>query len=116
MSSKPQVVLTANAPKPLPQFSQALTYNGMVYLSGNIGMHPDTSKLVEGTVKDRTVTKRPRPLCLLSTIHANQRPIETSPQKHLSHPGRGREQPAERAQGECLHHDDGQFCDYERGV
>ncbi|KAJ4414792.1 hypothetical protein N0V82_007707 [Gnomoniopsis sp. IMI 355080] len=54
MPAKPEVVLSAAAPKPLPQFSQALKYNGMVYCSGNIGMDPKTSKIVEGTVKDRT--------------------------------------------------------------
>lgn len=55
MSAKPQAILTAAAPKPLPQFSQAIKFNGMVYCSGNIGMDPKTSKIVEGTVKDRTV-------------------------------------------------------------
>ncbi|ROW07263.1 hypothetical protein VMCG_03893 [Cytospora schulzeri] len=52
--SKAEAVLTENAPKPLPQFSQAVKYNGMVYCSGNIGIDPKTSKAVEGTVKDRT--------------------------------------------------------------
>lgn len=56
MSAKPQAILTAAAPKPLPQFSQAIKFNGMVYCSGNIGMDPKTSKIVEGTVKDRTVS------------------------------------------------------------
>jgi enamine deaminase RidA (YjgF/YER057c/UK114 family) len=48
-------VLTDKAPKPIPQFSQAVKYNGMVYCSGSIGMEPKTWKLVEGSVKDRTV-------------------------------------------------------------
>ncbi|ROV93480.1 hypothetical protein VSDG_06818 [Cytospora chrysosperma] len=52
--SKAEAVLTEKAPKPLPQFSQAIKYNGMVYCSGNIGVDPTTSKFVEGTVKDRT--------------------------------------------------------------
>lgn len=47
-------VYTANAPTPLPQFSQAVTFNGMVYCSGNIGLDPKTMKLVEGSVTDRT--------------------------------------------------------------
>jgi enamine deaminase RidA (YjgF/YER057c/UK114 family) len=51
-----EAVYTSNAPKPLPQFSQAVKYNGMVYCSGNIGMSPETWKVVEGTVKDRTVS------------------------------------------------------------
>ncbi len=48
-------VFTEKAPKPLPQFSQAVKYNGMVYVSGNIGLDAATWKVVEGTVKDRTV-------------------------------------------------------------
>ncbi|TDZ15677.1 Protein mmf1 [Colletotrichum orbiculare MAFF 240422] len=49
-------VLTSTAPAPLPQFSQAIKYNGMVYCSGNIGILPDKPGMVqvEGTVKDRT--------------------------------------------------------------
>lgn len=58
MPAKPQVILTTAAPAPRPQLSQALKYNGMVYCSGNIGMDPKTSKIVEGTVKDRTVSLR----------------------------------------------------------
>lgn len=53
--SKIESVLTDKAPKPLPQFSQAIKYNGLVYCSGNIGLDPATSIAVEGTVKDRTV-------------------------------------------------------------
>lgn len=56
MPAKPQVILTAAAPKPIPQLSQALKYNGMVYCSGSIGLDPKTSKVVEGTVQDRTVS------------------------------------------------------------
>ncbi|KAH6689754.1 Endoribonuclease L-PSP/chorismate mutase-like protein [Plectosphaerella plurivora] len=49
-----QVIKTDTAPEPLPQFSQAVTFNGMVYCSGNIGLLPgDEFKLVDGTVKDR---------------------------------------------------------------
>lgn len=50
-----ELVYTGKAPKPLPQFSQAVKYNGMVYCSGNIGMDPKTWTIVEGSVTDRTV-------------------------------------------------------------
>jgi enamine deaminase RidA (YjgF/YER057c/UK114 family) len=51
-----KVVQTDAAPPPLPQFSQAVTHNGMIYCSGNIGALPNTAfTLVEGTVKDRAV-------------------------------------------------------------
>ncbi|KAL2135141.1 hypothetical protein VTI74DRAFT_9572 [Chaetomium olivicolor] len=50
----PAAVLTDKAPKPIPQLSQAVKYNGMVYCSGSLGIDPKTSKFVEGSVKDRT--------------------------------------------------------------
>ncbi|KAK7941399.1 L-psp endoribonuclease family protein [Apiospora aurea] len=52
--SPTEKVLTNKAPKPLPQFSQAVKYNGMVYCSGSIGFDPATSSLVEGGVKNQT--------------------------------------------------------------
>ncbi|PSR90886.1 Endoribonuclease L-PSP/chorismate mutase-like protein [Coniella lustricola] len=51
--AKAESVHTTKAPAPLPQFSQAVKYNGMVYCSGNIGLNPETNKMAEGTVKDR---------------------------------------------------------------
>lgn len=49
-------VHTDKAPKPLPQFSQAVKYSGMVYCSGNIGVDAASFKLVEGGVKEETVS------------------------------------------------------------
>lgn len=40
-----------------PLFSQAIVCNGMVYVSGNIGMDYGKMELIEGTVADRTVWK-----------------------------------------------------------
>lgn len=55
-----QVILTENAPKPLPGvYSQAIVANGTVYCSGSIGMDPTTGKLVEGDIQARTVRRRP---------------------------------------------------------
>ncbi|KAF5636936.1 endoribonuclease L-PSP [Fusarium sp. NRRL 25303] len=48
-----QAVYTADACAPLPQFSQAVKYNGMVYCSGSIGIDPATDDLVSGSVTDR---------------------------------------------------------------
>ncbi|CAJ0544191.1 Ff.00g034930.m01.CDS01 [Fusarium sp. VM40] len=48
-----QPVYTSAACAPLPQFSQAVKYNGMVYCSGSIGIDPKTDDLVPGTVTDR---------------------------------------------------------------
>lgn len=49
-----EVVSTQNSPPPLPQFSQAVKYNGMVYCSGNIGINPRTKELAKGGVQPET--------------------------------------------------------------
>ncbi|KAH7088724.1 endoribonuclease L-PSP [Paraphoma chrysanthemicola] len=56
MSTKKQVVETALCPQTLAvmPYAAAVKHNGMVYLSGNIGMDPNTRKLVEGDIKART--------------------------------------------------------------
>jgi 2-iminobutanoate/2-iminopropanoate deaminase len=38
-----------------PLFSQAIVCNGMVYVSGNIGMNYAKMELIEGGVAERTV-------------------------------------------------------------
>ncbi|KAH6957490.1 Endoribonuclease L-PSP/chorismate mutase-like protein [Fusarium avenaceum] len=48
-----EAVYTPAAAAPLPQFSQAVKYNGMVYCSGTIGIDLETNELVSGTVTDR---------------------------------------------------------------
>ncbi|KUJ24578.1 YjgF-like protein [Mollisia scopiformis] len=49
-----EAVKTDKAPPPMPFLSQAIKCGGMVYCSGSVGMDPTTSKLVEGSVADRT--------------------------------------------------------------
>lgn len=59
MAQKFTSIFTAEGVKPLPQFSQAVVYNGLVYVSGNVGFKPGPSaELVEGTTKDRAVSDR----------------------------------------------------------
>jgi len=57
MSAKKEVVHSNAIPRPFPvmPFSAAVKSNGMVYLSGNIGMDPKTNKIVEGDIRERTV-------------------------------------------------------------
>ena len=50
------VVSTSEAPVPIAPFSQGIVHNGLVYCSGSVGMDPKTNKMVEGGVKDRTVS------------------------------------------------------------
>ncbi|KAI1121829.1 L-psp endoribonuclease family protein [Nemania abortiva] len=54
MSPTKEAVFTQNSPAPLPQFSQAVKYNGMVYCSGNIGIDPATKELAQGGVQPET--------------------------------------------------------------
>ncbi|KAI0016585.1 L-psp endoribonuclease family protein [Xylariomycetidae sp. FL0641] len=53
-SAKKELVLTDKAPAPIPQLSQAVKYNGMVYCSGNIGMSPATKEFAPGGVGPET--------------------------------------------------------------
>ncbi|KAJ4263341.1 hypothetical protein NW762_006159 [Fusarium torreyae] len=46
-------IYTSKAPKPLPQFSQAVVCNGIVYCSGNIGWDPKTRVLVSDNAKEQ---------------------------------------------------------------
>ncbi|PGH12051.1 hypothetical protein AJ80_06870 [Polytolypa hystricis UAMH7299] len=48
-----KAVFTTNAPNPLPQFSQAVVHNGMVYCSGSIGINPTSKQIVEGGIAER---------------------------------------------------------------
>jgi enamine deaminase RidA (YjgF/YER057c/UK114 family) len=48
------VIATEHAPAS-PLFSQAIVCNGMVYVSGSIGMDKNAKKMVEGSVGNRTV-------------------------------------------------------------
>ncbi|CAI7624160.1 unnamed protein product [Penicillium viridicatum] len=54
MSGKMIPVLTQDAPAPMPILSQGIVYNGVVYVSGTLGIIPSTGKFVDGTVADRT--------------------------------------------------------------
>ncbi|KAI1505109.1 L-psp endoribonuclease family protein [Biscogniauxia marginata] len=54
MASTKQAVLTDKSPAPLPQFSQAVKYGGMVYCSGSIGKGPEDRALAEGGIKPQT--------------------------------------------------------------
>lgn len=46
-------ISTISAPPPLPQFSQATVYNGIIFCSGALGIDPESKQMVHGTIKDR---------------------------------------------------------------
>ena len=47
MSPAPQTVQTANAPAAIGPYSQAVTYGGLVFLSGQLGIVPATGIIPE---------------------------------------------------------------------
>lgn len=49
-----EVVSTANAPKAIGPYSQAIKANGFVFLSGQVALDPATGNLVEGGIEQQT--------------------------------------------------------------
>jgi 2-iminobutanoate/2-iminopropanoate deaminase len=49
-----KIVKSENAPKAIGPYSQAVEVNGMLFVSGQLGINPATGKLVEGTIKEQT--------------------------------------------------------------
>ncbi|MCJ7614233.1 Rid family detoxifying hydrolase [Candidatus Bathyarchaeota archaeon] len=53
MSKKP--VFTEKAPKPVGPYSQAVISGDFVFVSGQIPINPETSKVIEGGIEAQTV-------------------------------------------------------------
>lgn len=49
-----QVIHTTNAPKAIGPYSQAIEFNGMLFISGQVPIDPATGKVVEGGIKEQT--------------------------------------------------------------
>ena len=49
-----QIVATDRAPKAVGPYSQAVIYNGIAYLSGQIPLDPATGQMVEGDIAVQT--------------------------------------------------------------
>ena len=49
-----QIIATENAPKAIGPYSQAVTHNGLVFLSGQIPLDPATNQMVEGDIGIQT--------------------------------------------------------------
>ena len=47
-------ILTKNAPQPIGPYSQAIKYDNMLFISGQIPMNPETEKLVDSGIADET--------------------------------------------------------------
>jgi 2-iminobutanoate/2-iminopropanoate deaminase len=49
-----KIIFTANAPKAIGPYSQAVEANGTLYISGQVPIDPATGKLVEGGILEQT--------------------------------------------------------------
>ncbi len=49
-----EIFLTEKAPKPVGPYSQAVMHNGLMYVSGQIPLDPESGELVRGTIEDET--------------------------------------------------------------
>ncbi|MGE0078795.1 MAG: RidA family protein [Bacteroidales bacterium] len=49
-----KIINTENAPKAVGPYSQAVEANGLVFVSGQIPVNPQTSSIVEGSIKEQT--------------------------------------------------------------
>lgn len=46
-----RIIATTDAPKAIAAYSQAVESNGMLFISGQVGIDPSTGKLVEGGIE-----------------------------------------------------------------
>ncbi len=49
-----QVISTGAAPKAIGPYSQAIAWNGLIFLSGQIPLDPVSGQVVEGDIADQT--------------------------------------------------------------
>jgi 2-iminobutanoate/2-iminopropanoate deaminase len=50
-----QIISTGSAPKAIGPYSQAVAWNGLVFLSGQIPLDPATGQLIEGGIAEQTL-------------------------------------------------------------
>lgn len=48
-----RIISTPHAPKAIGPYSQAIEVNGMLFISGQIPIHPETGKMVEGGISEQ---------------------------------------------------------------
>lgn len=50
-----RTIITRNAPKAVGPYSQAVEKNGMLFVSGQIGLKPSDNVMTEGGIREQTV-------------------------------------------------------------
>lgn len=48
------IIQTNNAPAPIGPYNQAVISNGMLFISGQIAINPETNELISGTIQEET--------------------------------------------------------------
>ncbi len=49
-----KIINTTKAPKAIGPYSQAVEMNGMLFISGQVPLNPETGKIVEGGITEQT--------------------------------------------------------------
>ncbi len=49
-----RIIQTGNAPAPIGPYNQAVAFNGVLYISGQIALHPETGELITDNIEDET--------------------------------------------------------------
>lgn len=49
-----KIIQTNNAPAPIGPYNQAVISNGMLFISGQIAINPETNELIDGTIQEET--------------------------------------------------------------
>ena len=50
-----KIIYTTKAPEPIGPYSQAIFVNNMLFVSGQLGIDPQTGELISGTIKEETI-------------------------------------------------------------
>lgn len=50
-----RIISTPNAPKAIGPYSQAVEINGMLFISGQIPINPETGKIIDGGITEQAV-------------------------------------------------------------
>ena len=49
-----RAIMASNAPKPIGPYSQAIAVNGLIFVSGQVGVDPATGEPVAGSIEQQT--------------------------------------------------------------
>lgn len=49
-----EIISTNSAPEAVGPYSQAIKYNGMLYLSGQVSVNPNNGEIEKGNIEDQT--------------------------------------------------------------